>query len=231
MLREILKIMLFSFFAIFFVIYGVVSMETLIKSQNIISMEIKKPKKVGLLRRNKYYIKAKNEACAKCRNGKQGCCSSNLYVDKDDFKIDFTNEKQVKVLIDLDIFVIHTAKTTGHSYVGISTGAMWIDQYTTTCIFWTKTGCRLAHDSRPHVCRTYVCSQIYKNVEYFNKREKNRTYNIKGSSKFVQMGWSEEEMQTVLNIINDEYYFPPKRTYKEVNALDWRHILAVLQGE
>ena len=184
-----------------------------------------------LLRRNKYYERAMDDTCAKCHQGKRGCCMPDLNFAKDDFKMDFTSEKQVAALLDIDIFRIRV--DVQYPYVEISIREMQIGRYDHACLFWSKTGCRLAYDAKPKVCRVHKCARLWDKFEAFNKRDRNRTIGRKASAKKVRWHWSSEEVQTIKNVMGEhkmKYRRPDKITYTQAKALDWEYILTVLQG-
>jgi len=194
-------------------------METLVETKK--KSEIKKSKPI--LRRNKYYIKAKNEVCALCNNG-FGCCktSSAIYFKQDDFNIDFTNRADVEALLSTNLFTVRIGID---DWVQGNRLIIYIKKKTVgnrknVCVFWDEHGCRLIHDSRPSICRYQTCHTMGESV-------KRNLIDAKTERKNEKITY--EQMLTVLQTMHDiELDNNGYMSKKDVKSIDWKHVLSIL---
>lgn len=199
-------------------------------------IQTKLPRPKGALRGGKYYIKTINGFCNNCRSDKVGCCMAGLQWVKDDFQLDFASLEDVIALLETDVICAHlsfrpTYDKSDDDYranVHFSIKARCTPRARfPRCVFWTSKGCRLRHNVRPRVCRTYRC---YRNGIKFvevNKRDKDRSNN----RRWIDGKFSTEEIQTIaiaLSMTDKNYQ---RLTYTQYKNLDWDSILTVLQGK
>lgn len=185
----------------------------------------KKTKTTKLLRRGKFYKKAKNEVCSLCNNG-FGCCKthSSIYFQGSDFDMDFTDKDAVRALLGTNLF---TVSITVRDYseqnsVTIYLRKRSVERYRDVCVFWDTKGCVLKHDIRPSICRYQTCHNIGDTIEY------NRS-DVDDAGRYKKKHFSYDEILTILEIMKEleltNKRTIPKRTFAKI---DMKQVLRVL---
>jgi hypothetical protein len=179
----------------------------------------------SLFRRGKYYRKAINGECAKCKRDEYGCCSSHIGINLRDLQVNFSSQKEVNALAQTK--VVQCDLSVGGYCDSIRFFLrMRKMEKRRVCVMWTEKGCRLAFDSKPAICRMHVCYELKKNgFGEFNLRDKK--HNPQRKIKYKE--FSKEEIKVIFNAFIDidvGYYL----SEKEYNSLDWNNILMTLQG-
>jgi Fe-S-cluster containining protein len=164
-----------------------------------------------LLRDKKYYIEVTDGSCARCSDGR-GCCYTGLYFDRSDFQMDFTSGKEIRALFDTGMFINPSASRIG--IVARPKGCSF------ACGFWSKSGCRLAHDVRPRICRHYRCFR----TSHHNTAE----FNVEETLIQLPSTFTRNEQTAIWNVAQE--YRRYEMTPEEYAELDWDSILMVLQG-
>ena len=188
------------------------------------------PKPKPLLRRGKYYARANNGACAKCKSGKYGCCYYRIEVSMSDFKIDWTNQEQVNALAQTGVF--DCSLGIGDYYDGsfrfsLKKRLVGEKHIHSVCVMWTDKGCRLAYDAKPAICRRHTCRYIEENLDEFNLRDKERSSRRTFRKRKAP---TKEELKVVFNAFIDCDNVRPLNA-EQYAQLDWDFILKTLQGK
>jgi hypothetical protein len=177
-----------------------------------------------LLKRNKYYIKAKNKVCAYC-NDRFGCCKGcTISFEDTDFDFDFKEENKVRALLNTNIFWVVISLDAYSSYIRIYVKDRTFEKHKRVCVLWSPQGCVLRHDIRPNVCRRATCSRI---GETISRNVRNAD---KDNSMYNRKEYSYDELVTILKVMKDLNIDSKKRTLSksEFEHLDWKSILSIL---
>lgn len=190
------------------------------------SIIIKRP----LLKRGKYYVKARNNECVSCLNGNFGCCRNPIDIEKLDFQIDFTSEEDIHSLLDTGVFCISVelrpeCERYNESYASIRIKQRDGDKFGGLCAFWSESGCRLPHATRPKLCRRYICGGIKDPIIRNKSTERTTAYKLK--QRYI-WEFTKQEVRTMAKVLLERKENNRYVSEAEYKHLDWDSILSVL---